>query len=517
VVLWTTAPDRAARAAAPPQVNRHFSIATEAGQAVASPSAAAGPSSLLNHRERKQVYMHSAIFVPGGPPSQSLYALKKQYEVLGKLRKSHEVLQQPRMDPQPMRPADYRATANSGHGVLIMDTQPTRRHTKQDGNKAVEVPGPTFVKIEGDKDVLRFVPARSRESDDAIPREHWAAGTNLEWSDKRNELCSRRGQEFFNTWKCADAGSRKRQELSSEVFGSPRMIERSNSKPYQDIWPVCMTYTHNVDSTLQVPRQQSSPTLGPRESARDRKARAMRKSEGSQFPESEPPPPSRRVSRKSAPSVVSLSDEIDAEAKRRSERNYSDIFGTPKYEPRRDIVREDLTWAANTNFLDSIVEIGGRHKRRQKSTGEVGDSSTHPLFLGSCPSTARSPRCSSPVVPAAFPEERACWDTDGGMDAAAEIARRARKVLHRGTSPCEHERTPSERRRAEMTSAQVRRGAGMSPVPWDDGRAAPSPPFGSPTILSRSLNSSPAGRGFREAWLDSARARKVQELMSEIF
>jgi len=98
--------------------------------------------------------MHSAIFVPGGPPSQSLYALKKQYEVLGKLRKSHEVLQQPRMDPQPMRPADYRATANSGYGVLIMDTQPTRRHTKQDGNKAVEVPGPTFVKLEGDKDVL---------------------------------------------------------------------------------------------------------------------------------------------------------------------------------------------------------------------------------------------------------------------------------------------------------------------------------------------------------------------------
>merc|ERR1740121_923847 len=72
----------------------------------------------LSARQRKQVYMHSAIFHEQGPPPQSVYATTTQSQVIGQV---NQTLRTPRIHREVVLPSprDMKATANSGHGVVL--------------------------------------------------------------------------------------------------------------------------------------------------------------------------------------------------------------------------------------------------------------------------------------------------------------------------------------------------------------------------------------------------------------
>lgn len=222
--------------------------------------------------------------------------------------------------------------------------------------------------------------------------------------------------------------------------------------------------------------------------------------------------------------------DLAADARRRVERNYSDLFGAASG-PLSPRSRADMDSAANATFLDAFTEIASRNAARRRgadatpqSQGDgAGVAAVLPLPTPrECKRDAESKKTSA--------QERACWDVlpHGGMGIGVEVARRRRdaRLSRSGAAQSPSEPTASDRKRADMASGQLRLGMGAPNEPHDDGRAASwtvpgSPrsvvqPSNSPTARMRSVVGSPIVRSspFLHQPPPSARARKIQSLMS---
>mmetsp|Transcript_70723 Transcript_70723/g.133538 ORF Transcript_70723/g.133538 Transcript_70723/m.133538 type:complete len:519 (-) Transcript_70723:110-1666(-) len=477
----------------------------------------------LSARARKQIYMHSTIFDAGGPNGSSVYASTRQKDIHDgvKPRLRHS----PREPPEISRPsaADVRITVNTGHKGVIHPNEPSGGAPMND-SATMSFSGGSIL---GGPDEMTIL--RARRDRDGFPRELWATNSQLDWKDVRSEMVSgARKQEFHETRKGMDANMRKRQELSSEILESKRNMTKSTSSPSRDIWADSMKYVHAVDSSLCVAakeeaRQNQVEGVDANGIARERLGRNLAMSNANMFPEYQRTP--RSGSNVSTPQGRRRRGAKDADSscedRRRTERNYSDLFGNQTARGKTP-VRGEMIGSANCSFLDPTIEIAHRNVNKwpenlgPRSPRETLASQVLPLSENIEPErTAEEKQIQQ--------EERICWDTRGLMDTKSEIARHVRESSRnrRGTagaaSPREDSASATDRKRLGLTSGQFRRSSGGEPAPWDDGRAGPGPMAQSPSLTSRSCPTSPLTNSYRGLYESSlSRQRKLVSLMSNV-
>jgi len=520
----------------------------------------------ISARERKQVYTHSTIFELGGPMAHNIYHPARQQAIVGELKGRIEGTKAKRCDVNVLSPADYRATMNAGHWVVTPcapagsvgiggAASPPEGHAVSAMRPATEgysgfaasnynsprvaaaatasqeqpaelnrAGSKAIFQFEKDADPVHVVRARR---DSAIPREYWGTNSNLSWNDTRSAQANfRKDQEFHVSRKDMGAGERKRQEMSSEVFGTSRNMAKSTNAPTSELRATGMTDVHWTDSSLDrhVPEEQKKDAEEKRVmSARERNFKNLSISTGNMFPQ-------RMHSAQSASPrswkrtvfTVNTSEAPDVEARRRCERNYSDIFFdapvSSKVSPspvseKKQITRGEPAGSTAASFLSPHAELIRRRKQQRGGAPEadgVAESVTMPAGKTQSPRSPRSPREKK-----LDHEERACYETSGLMEANAEIARRRRERTHPDGAPPIRLLSASERKRAELTSGQIRQGTGTSAALWDDGRSAGAPYSPKPSMHSRSCTdtSSYPRQGIRP---QTARARKFEELMSQV-
>merc|ERR1719362_1750280 len=298
-----------------------------------------------------------------------------------------------------------------------------------------------------------------------------------------------------------DANMRKMQDLSSEVLGGSRMAEKSTE----------------IRKRETTERAEVRPCL----SARESKSQNLHQSNENPF-----------CKQLSTPPKGGCSQPKEEEARRRAERNFSDIFGSPRARPESSRNRTELHETANISFLDPSVEISIRRECKSKenrgplATGcEAADIIYRPRaqnVTGAPP--PRVVRERSPEERRASFKERACWDTATIMDSGAEIARRNWERSLQRSEGCRQgngaassrEWSAQHRRRVEMASGQCRVGTGAAPEPYDDGRAAPSTSAPPPSCSHRGRRTDDAAGtcspGMPSKRADSARTRKMINL-----
>lgn len=278
-------------------------------------------------------------------------------------------------------------------------------------------------------------------------------------------------------------------------------------------------------------------------SARERTFKNLASSTGSQFPSTTSSSPS--LGRRTEITQKNL-EAAPVEARRRCERNYSDIFfDASAVSPRttttltsvrekKEISRGEPTGSSNCNFLDHHIEVTHRSRASPRGGGEITRRESSPIIddhqqsprlqtqHSSWPwktsSGTLSPRSGTSPSERLVQQERACWDTTTIMDATSELSRRRRREKSPessatgGFTDYHNKKNAAERKRHEMTSGQVRMGTGNSAAPWDDGRSAGSPPSPKPSMHSRSCTNVPTVSCHIKP--NSARSRKVESLMS---
>lgn len=460
----------------------------------------------MSARERKQVYNHSAIFDGGGPTS--IYNAAQQTKVLQHVHQVKAVRFTPRQVVM-LSPADCRATANAGSGVVI----PAAR-----GQAPVAWAAPAVLaspRLGQVPDPVQVVHA-ARDSG-AIPREFRATGTNLQWSDMRSETMQCRGQDFHQGRNAMDASQRKRQDMSSEVFGSTRRVEVSTSRPSKEIRAVEFDNCNNTDTSrdrfhTQQPRQ---PAAQPAEAAemqsprvdRTRQAHNLGASkESHQFVVYEKPAPADDGRKERA---------ALAETRRRKERNYSDIHSrsdAPAPLSARGGGRFEVHSTATCSFLNPTVEIATRSRRNTVAGQQAGEVVWQPEMT---PRTQRSPEKAEEQQLLAT--ERICFET-GGMEMAAEVTRRHRERLSQrgatGTPRGDTLSSATDRKRDEFfSSGSVRAGMGNQ-TPREERRGKEDL-----REVRRSMTAeSPLMRSFRGSVVpDTPRSRQMANLQSSIF
>jgi len=468
-----------------------------------------GPiSAALSARQRKQVYLHSAIFDPKGVPPQSLYSQGKQQSILGQVELQRHG--QPRAQCMVLpSPADLKATANQGHGVIAWDT-PLPNSSRCDGASCTGQEA-TFMRFGEAGDAFKVVKA-NKEATGAIQREF----STLDWADQRCETLRILGSTQVREERTKlDASTRKMQDMSSEVLGNQRRLEKSTQHASQEIAAVPMLNVHSVDSSAQ-PRLVA---MSPR-NAKEYREKNLTSSTSSQFCRGDVAWQHQDGAQSAR---VATREDV---GRRRSDRNYSDIFGA------------DARGAAPPANA-SLLGVGGasspkllrRANEGVRAAGRVDvDGGESVIYrphvsarLAAMPEQPQEPVL--PVTPRCAPleeacprtkrvqaEERACWDTRVGMDLGAEIARRSRASrAHEGAEL----RSASERKAQELGSRNLRSsgfggGAGGSQAAEES--------------LRRVASASPMAKGgsyrnlhhTRFQDMASARGRKISSMQSSI-
>eukprot|EP00435_Cladocopium_sp_Y103_P013687 s1654_g3.t1 len=209
--------------------------------------------------------------------------------------------------------------------------------------------------------------------------------------------------------------------------------------------------------------------------------------------------------------MIGSEDRIN-DHRRRSERNYSDLFGTGSARPlslgEAGRSREgNLVYDAHAKSVESIaLPLSPRSKARQVDLMQE-DGERHACLESR--------------------HERACWDLSpkvGSMASAVEVARRQREPRRPRSYDAGNFRTlsASERKHANLASGQLRCATGAEPLPHDDGRQSPlargsrrgavvdSPAF-SARYIGRGEDSPAARAALERAAPNSARQRRLKE------
>jgi len=297
----------------------------------------------LNARQRKQVYLHSAIFAEGGPDTQSVYSAERQgavYQALeGNLRRNN--LDAPEITLP--KPEDMRITEYSGHQGIVFP-HGTSGFPEQPRSLAAKTNAERLVH---DGEIEQVVHSRGR--DESIPREFWATSVNLQWHDTRHEQCRGRGLDR----PAPSARDHKFQELSSEVLGSQRLTQPSTTSARRELLADTVDHLH-----------LDSQRMGHRPLDADARARSMQNLGGS----TKGLLPVADGSGFAPPSAEETAPENPANMpRRRQEKNFSDLFDAQMGErnpPRGK--REEILSTGNVSFLDARTEVASRNKGHWK-------------------------------------------------------------------------------------------------------------------------------------------------------
>lgn len=326
--------------------------------------------------------MSSSIFDPEGPSTRSIYAPERQQNIYSHLPKHQkpDAAFMHRLDLPP--PADVRQTQNHGHEAVLGPKVP------------VGVP-----------EDIRLIHAHP---DTSIPQEYWKTDVNLTWSDPRNELNRPKHgeQEQLHT-----AGDRKARELSSELFSHQRMAYTSTTHPHADL------------------KSSSEHFLGTDSSAHDGPAAVQEKA-------------GQNAHDRFCHNLTDSNESVLAMAhapfqpeaayqenpRRRSEKNFSDLFGASMGE-RKDVkTRQEATATMSCGWLDARAEIAERNKNPHADIPpSAWDKKEKELSSHVLPSDYQRGATRGPEE-AGYKQveasERVCWDTTGLMTQHSEIARR---------------------------------------------------------------------------------------------
>lgn len=481
------------------------------------------PQEALNARQRKQVYMSSNVFEAGSPSQTNMYHPTSQRQALAKVQQQmcHRPQTQAYVFPNHR---DIKVTTLYGYNALPFGSATP----VPQGSLAVAT---TPVVRFGDRSPPIQVVIANRE-EGGLPREYWGSTSNLAWTDLRGERL--RKQEVKEAGMRMDASQRKLQDLSSEVFGSNRMTQKSTTSAAQEI-KAAPLLDHCSEAALKDRRargNRQATTLN----ASEQKLESLAASVGSQFSRCEENVKPRSASADARQAVmfqgkgvmIGSEDRIN-DHRRRSERNYSDLFGTGSARPLSlgEAGRSELHAAATASWLDATTETSARNLERRNGSREgnlVYDAHAKSVESIALP---LSPRSSARQVDL-MQEERACWDLSpkvGSMASAVEVARRQREPRRPRSYDAGNFRalSASERKHANLASGQLRCATGAKPLPHDDGRQSPLARgsrrgvVDSPAFSARCGEESPAARAALErAAPNSARQRRLKEMLTSV-
>jgi len=423
----------------------------------------------LSARQRKHVFMHSTIFDEEGPTIKSLYTAKQQKDLY-----EHRVLtgiRQP-TDAQPHlsmpNPQDIKITQNAGHGVVIPSGGGMAAIPDMDCLRGRNVPRTSDKNVlVTDGDAMHVVRA-SKKDDVAIPKEFWGTSVNLHWSDPRIEMSRRKNHEIADRSRI-DAKACKMQELSSEMFGKERLTNVSTTSPKDELLAETLDRLH-FDSSFE--RRSAGNNDGDR-NATSRKVQNLTNSQHNTLPGVSQDSP---LSLRTLPHKEEHDGDCDARHRRRTEKNYSNLFNS-EMAPRQEVrgKREEIIGAANSSYLDTRCEIGHRNKshwgRGEEEDDNAGPNSRKQAFLNSDLFGYRRPDRPEvePAAAALIEDERVCWDTRNTMELGAEVARRARTKDWEEES----ERTAGDRKQEFLASTRVREGLGAPVLSKTSPRTSP--------------------------------------------
>jgi len=428
----------------------------------------------LNARQRKNVYMHSTIFDDAGPSSSSVYAPKRQAEVFatveGTLGKTNKP---PPPDLSMPSAADIRSTQNAGHGVVMQSGgYPGGGGGRVEGfGGAVSIgqsPNAISSSDGGEMPVVySSAKDKHRQQDSAIPKEFWNTSVQLSWSDPRNEM--RRGRDRPQM----SAQDQKRNELSSEIFGTERQTQPSTRNPKQELMA-------NTAQPLQTDSALDKNTAS-REGGGDARGRFvgnLNSSEGNTMPKHA----NGGVPLASTRGWTPQEEDPNTMDRRRGEKNFSDLFGHQVQPPARDGARHELTATRACSFLDTRGEIASRNQGKWKGNDNDDHADVSQqrkdaeldsnLFGFQRPPVERTSANAN--------RERACWDTRDVMTSGSEIARRTRGKMF------EEDLSAPGRKQQELSGEKFRVGLGQEPIPTssDQGGRMRNVPAGAPIRTS---------------------------------
>jgi len=397
---------------------------------------------------------------------------------------------------------------------------------------------------ECDNDALQVIQATPL--DGAIPLEFQSLSSNLRCLDSRAELLTspRRRERSPRS-----ASERKKLNLSlSEGFGGlfskadcsspsspPRGCQSSKERDLgQDAilsnWyktPECFSrttreapiasYTELMDACRKGDASESAEVNTP--IATQRKSAVFEVSPSSPFSlqrkGSRTPSSDVRKASCTPSSGVRRSQSLCESPRRRTERNFSDLFGRVSL-PRSSSRGSRSQFAdcqAVTSPLDTRVELSNlRSPRVAESPRRRTEKNFSDLFDTSMPERQRQ-RSHSPEQ-LVREEERSCWDSRMRLEISAEIERRLKEnlLVRSGALPPPKETmTASERKRLDLSSGSMRLCCGDSPRAWDDGRRGPGP---APKGLTMRMRSAPDSARFRQQHSSPARERYVRSVLT---
>jgi len=298
----------------------------------------------------------------------------------------------------------------------------------------------------------------------------------------------------------------KRQELSSEIFGTERKTDASTATAKTELLSDSADYLR-TDSALH--DRKRGEELGDNPNGVPEYRMRMHKNLCSSMNNTVPihaaanqaPLPRQRIQGE---------DDPDTMQRRRQEKSFSDLFGTQMGE-RRDIrgKREEVLGTHGCSFLDTRGEIAQRNKSHWKHA--EGSSPAHRMEaqLNSTLFGHESPQKPSldPGLEEVYRQERSCWDSKDAMHSCMEKARRTRLRDHRSDFDDTQGHTDASRKQDSMASMQMRLSMGASP---------PEPHAPVEMMSSPQRNKGP-GPEDREDLLKSPKSTKLASLQSSIF
>jgi len=388
----------------------------------------------MSSRQRKRVYMHSEIFTPGIAPSPqpvSVYSQAQQHRVhqqiqsvVGVQKEAVRVLL-----PSPM---EMKLTETLGHDVIKESGghQPVRS-----ANIYGEAPDSTTERFAGRPLV------KAAQDNAGIPREFWATSSKLQWTDTRAELCARRKDQP----EVAPA-ERKLQDMSSEVMGANRLLAPSSQTPQTEIRATALDNPFATDSRFY--RKAKGGEEQATSSAAERMHQNLASTAGAVSGNAAAKEPdstrgvssSQKITKGDAPS----NSEREADLRRRTERNFSDLFSRPatQQSPRQHSPRKTATAALEKDFASSVIQ--GAEDKNQRSLQQPRGFGARPAESGVIGDNSA----------------RACWDTlaSGGWSSSSELCRRRRQGNKEEQAPM----SARERKWANMSSSSMRAGMGVA-------------------------------------------------------
>jgi len=453
-----------------------------------------GPQQEMNHRQRKQCYMHSTIFDEQGPSPNSVYAPSRQHELYDKF--SSNLGQANQKSPEIIIPkaADIKCTQNAGHNAVLPKTNGRdamhgmARRSDEDH-------------VVYDGETQRVVKASGKDHD-TIPKEFWSTSTTLQWHDTRNEQCRNKNKGVNRQGYCAQ--DMKRQELSSEIFGTERKTDASTTMPKTELLSDSADYLR-TDSALH--DRKRCEELGDNPNGVSESRMRMHKNLSSSMNNTVPiheashqaPLPRQRIQGE---------DDPDTMQRRRQEKSFSDLFGTQMRE-RKDMRgnREEVLATHGCSFLDTRGEIAQRNKSHWKHAEDASPANRMEAQLNSTLFGHESPQKPSldPGLEEVYRQERSCWDSKDAMHSCMEKARRTRLRDHRSDFDDTQGHTDASRKQDSMASMQMRLSMGA-------GRPEPR----TSVEMTSSRNKGP-GPEDREDLLKSPKSTKLASLQSSIF